>query len=74
MAMVMCFVSAAFVTVKTVNAGVSFAGYAYVYRNGSQVGNLVGLYEVIPIVAYNLWSLALTVTAIVAGALMWNNM
>lgn len=29
MAMVMCFVSAAFVAVKTVQAGVNFAGYAY---------------------------------------------
>lgn len=74
MAMVMCFTSAAYVAVKTVDSSVSWAGYAFTYRNFSIPGGLIGLYEIIPVMFYNLWSLSMTAAAFSAGFAMWYEM
>lgn len=54
-------VTAANVAVKTVDASVSFVdGFAYIYRNSSTLGNLLGAWELFFVMAFLVWSLGVT--------------
>lgn len=77
MALTMCFVSAAYVIVKTVDAGInwthaSIVEYAHVYRNGANAWawNL-GLYELLGIFLFSLWSLVLTMVSLYGAGHVW---
>ena len=54
-------VTAANLAVKTVDASVSFVdGFAYIYRNSTTLGNILGAWELFFILAFLVWSLDLT--------------
>lgn len=61
--------SAAYVAVHTVDASVlSSKGFAAVYRYSSTYGNLLGVWELIFVSLWLLWSLTVTITAFYTGA------
>lgn len=78
--LVMSFVAAAYVIVKTVDAGVSYTGlfvegYAAEYRGGSTSwGDNLGLFELIAIILFSLWSLIMTITSLFAASEVWEKM
>jgi len=80
MALVMCFVSAAYVVINTVRAGVSYTapfieGYAAVYRGGSVAwGDNLGLFELIALLAFSSWSLLLTLAGLYTAGDLWSKM
>lgn len=54
-------VTAAYVALCTVDASVSFStGFAHIYRNSTTLGNLLGLWELIFVLAFLTWSLGVT--------------
>ena len=54
-------VTAAYVALCTVDASVSFStGFAHIYRNSTTLGNLLGLWELIFVLAFLTWSLVVT--------------
>lgn len=66
-------IAAGYVAYKTVDSGVSFTnGFYYIYGAKSIVGQLLGLYEVIVIVAFECWSLVLSFFAIFNGMFWWD--
>lgn len=80
MSLVMSFISAAYVVVKTVDAGVSYTapfieGYAYTYRGGSvSWGDNLGLFELIALLLFSLWSLVMTIVALFGADSVWEQL
>lgn len=76
----MCFVSAAYVVVHAVDAGVSYTlpfieGYAAKYRSGySTWGDSMGVFELVALILYMAWSMLMTVLALVEGANIWQTL
>lgn len=77
MALTMCFVSAAYVMVKTTEAAINWTSasiieYAHKYRGGSETwGNNLGLFELFGIILFSLWSLMLTMVSLVGASQLW---
>lgn len=77
MALTMCFVSSAFVVTKTVEAAINWTSltiqeYAHTYRGGSVAwGDNLGLFELIGILLFSTWSLALTFTSLYGAGELW---
>lgn len=77
MALTMCFVSAAFVITKTVDAGINFTSasiveYAHKYRGGSATwGNNLGVFELVGIILFSAWSLVLTMLSLYGASQLW---
>lgn len=73
--LVMCFVGAAYVVVKSVEAGVSFGeGFYSIYGAKTIFSQLLGLYEVMVIVLWQIWSLVVTLLGIGSAAYVWTLM
>lgn len=74
----MCLVSAAYVATKTVEAAINWTNaaiveYAHKYRGGSTAwGNNLGIFELVGILLFSGWSLALTILAIMGADQLWS--
>jgi len=77
MALTMCFVSAAYVVSKTVDAAINFTSasiveYAHKYRGGSATwGNNLGVFELVGIILFSGWSLVLTLVSLYGAGQLW---
>ena len=75
--LIMSFVSAANVVVHAVDAGVSYTapfveGYAEKYRSGySTWGDNMGVFELIALIVYHMWSLIMTILALYGASELW---
>lgn len=59
--------------VKTVDAAVSFLiGYYHVFGNASSIGNYLGVYEVVVVIAFELWALLVIVLALDVAGDFWD--
>merc|ERR1719247_517710 len=64
--------AAAYAGVKSIEASVSFlTGFYYQYRGGSSTGDLLGLWELLSVILFLTWSLAISIVGYVEGALLW---
>merc|ERR1711934_923919 len=64
--------AAAYAGVKSIVASVHFlTGFYYVYSGASDTGDLLGLWELLAVVLFLTWSLAISVVGYVEGALLW---
>merc|ERR1719240_1341252 len=64
--------AAAYAGVKSIEAAVHFdKGFYYTYSGYSSTGNLLGLWELLAVVLFLTWSLAISVVGYVEGALLW---
>merc|ERR1711907_309135 len=64
--------AAAYAGVKSIEASVSFLkGFYYTYRGGSTIGDYLGLWELLAVVLFLTWSLAISVVGYIEGALLW---
>merc|ERR1719473_834476 len=64
--------AAAYAGVKSIEASVSFAkGFYYTYSGGSQTGDYLGLWELLAVILFLTWSLAISIVGYVEGALLW---
>ena len=75
MAMMMAFVSSAYVITKTIDAVIKWSlgayEYAFSYRGGSEFGNYMALYELIAIIVSEGWALALTLMSLMWSFDLW---
>lgn len=64
--------AAAYAGVKSIEASVHFlTGFYYTYSGASNTGDLLGLWELLAVVLFLTWSLAISVVGYVEGALLW---
>merc|ERR1711988_630284 len=64
--------AAAYAGVKSIEASVEFLkGFYYIYRGGSDTGDYLGLWELLSVILFLTWSLAISVVGYVEGALLW---
>merc|ERR1712167_492531 len=64
--------AAAYAGVKSIEAAVSFEkGFYYKYRGGSAIGDYLGLWELLAVILFLTWSLAISIVGYVEGALLW---
>merc|ERR1711998_631931 len=64
--------AAAYAGIKSIEASVSFAtGFYYQYAGQSENGNLLGLWELVAVILFLTWALAISITGYVEGALLW---
>lgn len=76
--LIMSFTSAAYVVTKTIDAAINYtlAGiveYAYIYRGGSVAwGDNLGLFELVAIIFFEAWSLALTIISLYYAFMLWD--
>merc|ERR1711939_188860 len=64
--------AAAYAGVKSIEASVSFlTGFYYQYRGGSDTGDMLGLWELLSVILFLTWSLAISIVGYVEGALLW---
>merc|ERR1719473_1370593 len=64
--------AAAYAGVKSIEASVHFlTGFYYQYRGGSSTGDLLGLWELLSVILFLTWSLAISIVGYVEGALLW---
>ena len=64
--------AAAYAGVKSIEAAVEFSkGFYYNYAGYSSTGNLLGLWELLAVVLFLTWSLAISVAGYIEGALLW---
>lgn len=68
----MTFIGAAYVIVETVDGAILLANAFYAnYANWSQFGTLLYLWELLAIVGFEGWSLAITITGLVSASNLW---
>lgn len=73
--LVMAYVAAAYVIVCTVEAGVSMSiGFYYNYAGASSIGDLLYVFEVILIIAWQLWALITPIMATLLASEVWNQL
>lgn len=64
--------AAAYAGVKAIEAAVHFdKGFYYDYSGASQIGDYLGLWELLSVVLFLTWSLAISIVGYVEGALLW---
>jgi len=64
--------AAAYAGVKSVEAAVHFGtGYYYQYSGASVIGDLLGLWELLSVILFLTWTLAISIVGYVEGALLW---
>merc|ERR1712167_111043 len=64
--------AAAYAGVKSIEAAVSFEkGFYYKYRGASTTGDYLGLWELLAVILFLTWSLAISIVGYVEGALLW---
>merc|ERR1711990_1319740 len=64
--------AAAYAGVKSIEAAVHFdKGFYYKYSGASEVGDYLGLWELLSVVLFLTWSLAISIVGYVEGALLW---
>merc|ERR1712010_15484 len=64
--------AAAYAGVKSVEAAVSFTnGFYYTYSGASQIGDYLGLWELLAVILFLTWSLGISIAGYVEGALLW---
>merc|ERR1712178_531328 len=64
--------AAAYAGVKSIEASVHFlTGFYFTYSGASNTGDLLGLWELLAVVLFLTWSLAISVVGYVEGALLW---
>lgn len=69
MALIVSMVSSAYVAVKTVDAAVKTSGAFYsIYAGSSIIGDRLGIWELIAVLAYLMWSLVVTILAFVTAS------
>ena len=75
MAMMMAFVSSAYVITKVIDSVIKWTygafEYASIYRGGSEFGNYMALYELIAIVVSEGWALTLTLMSLMWAFDLW---
>merc|ERR1712188_143610 len=66
--------AAAYAGVKSIEASVHFlTGFYYVYRGGSVTGDYLGLWELLSVILFLTWSLAISIVGYIEGALPWRD-
>jgi hypothetical protein len=72
-AIVLSQLAAAYAAVKTVDAGVKTTdrSFYYQYAHGSGIGNFLGLYELLAILFFLTWTLAICLVGYVEADLLW---
>jgi hypothetical protein len=80
-ALVMNFVSAAYVITKTIDAGAAFGnaiieGYAATYRDSTDSlwAYSVGAFDLVAILMYSMWSLMMTMIGLWTASDLWTKM
>merc|ERR1719313_1909795 len=64
--------AAAYAGVKSIEAAVSFTnGFYYTYSGASETGDYLGLWELLSVILFLTWSLAISIVGYVEGALLW---
>jgi hypothetical protein len=67
--------AAAYAAVKTVDAAVSLTNgsynYYYNYAHGSTIGNYLGLYELLAVLFFLTWTLAISLVGYVEADMLW---
>merc|ERR1712178_457879 len=64
--------AAAYAGVKSIEASVHFlTGFYYQYSGASDTGDLLGLWELLAVVLFLTWALAISVVGYIEGALLW---
>merc|ERR1711975_147145 len=64
--------AAAYAGVKSIEASVHFlTGFYFTYSGASNTGDLLGLWELLAVVLFLTWSLAISIVGYVEGALLW---
>merc|ERR1719440_247663 len=64
--------AAAYAGVKSIEAAVHFdKGFYYTYAGASQTGDYLGLWELLAVILFLTWSLAISIVGYVEGALLW---
>merc|ERR1711907_501875 len=64
--------AAAYAGVKSIEASVHFAtGFYYTYKGGSTIGDYLGLWELLSVILFLTWSLAISIVGYIEGALLW---
>merc|ERR1712086_1168742 len=64
--------AAAYAGVKSIEAAVHFdKGFYYKYSGASEIGDYLGLWELLSVVLFITWSLAISIVGYVEGALLW---
>ena len=64
--------AAAYAGVKSIEAAVSFEkGFYYEYAGASQLGDYLGLWELLAVILFLTWSLGISIVGYVEGALLW---
>merc|ERR1719502_2153385 len=64
--------AAAYAGVKSIEAAVHFnQGFYYVYSGASQMGDYLGLWELLAVILFLTWSLSISIVGYVEGALLW---
>merc|ERR1719502_1066137 len=64
--------AAAYAGVKSIEAAVHFdKGFYYTYSGASQMGDFLGLWELLSVILFLTWSLAISIVGYVEGALLW---
>merc|ERR1719453_2408891 len=64
--------AAAYAGVKSIEAAVSFEkGFYYKYAGASQLGDYLGLWELLAVILFLTWSLSISIVGYVEGALLW---
>lgn len=73
--LIMCLTGAAYVIVKTVLAGIDFSdGFYFKYADWSDFANQMWLYEIIVILLWQIWSLEVTIVALVSAGYIWSTL
>jgi hypothetical protein len=73
--LLMSYCSAAYVVVMTVESAISHTkGYYSIYSGHSTIGNYMGLFELLVVIAYLLWSFFTVILATIAGHHLWKMM
>merc|ERR1719502_831451 len=64
--------AAAYAGVKAIEAAVHFdKGFYYTYSGASSIGDYLGLWELLAVILFLTWSLAISIVGYVEGALLW---
>merc|ERR1712048_967007 len=64
--------AAAYAGVEAIEAAVHFdKGFYYTYSGASETGDYLGLWELLAVVLFLTWSLAISIVGYVEGALLW---
>merc|ERR1711975_125172 len=64
--------AAAYAGVKSIEASVHFlTGFYYQYSGASTTGDYLGLWELLSVILFLTWSLAISIVGYVEGALLW---